>query len=196
MSIHRFFERGPVDLPGLTTFLDGLAPAARVATTRTLTAKEQARLFEAAKHYRRVTLDDFVPKHLPPLEEVIHHGRNSLLAFSNFQKRMCRPPPDEEGRHADQLWGYNEQTFRWATGPGYFLTKPVDEWEVVIDYFDVPPHKPEAWPMIRPNHARLSRFVYHKTRDFMRGVSEHVSIGRASRDGKTMDNWFVLCRDA
>ena len=192
MSIHRFFEQADVDLPGLTVYLDGLDPATRVAETRTLSAKEQARLFEATKHYRRVTLDDFVPKHLAPLQEVIHHGRNSLFAFSNFQKRMCRPP---EG-HEDQLWGYNEQTFRWVTGPGYFLTKPVDEWEVVIDYFDVPPHKPEAWPMIRPNSARLSRFVYHKTRDFMRGVSEHVSIGRASRAGKPMDNWLVLCRDA
>jgi len=191
MPIHQYFEK-QIDLEGLTKFLDGLEPAARIAETRTLSARQQARLFEAAEHYRRVTLDDFVPKDLPPLKEVIHHGRNSLLAFTTFQKRMCRPP---EG-HDDQLWGYNEQAMRVFTGPGYFLTKPVDEWEVVIDYFDVPPHKPESWPKILPNHARLSRFVYHKTRDFMRGVSDHVSIGRASRNGKPMDNWFVLCRDA
>jgi hypothetical protein len=28
----------------------------------------------------------------------------------------------------------------------------------------------------------------------MRGVSEHVSIGRAVRNGKVADNWFVLVR--
>ena len=69
---------------------------------------------------------------------------------------------------------------------------------MVIDYYDVPPKgapRPESWPKVRPNHARLSRFVYHRTRDYMRGVSKHVSIGRAMKDGKVMDNWFVLCRE-
>jgi hypothetical protein len=32
-------------------------------------------------------------------------------------------------------------------------------------------------------------------RDFLRGVSRHVSIGRATRGGKPLDNWFVLCRN-
>jgi hypothetical protein len=41
--------------------------------------------------------------------------------------------------------------------------------------------------------ARLSRFIC-TGRDFMRGVSQHVTIGRATREGKPMDNWFVLCR--
>jgi hypothetical protein len=31
--------------------------------------------------------------------------------------------------------------------------------------------------------------------DVMRGVSTHVSIGRARRGGKMSDNWFVLCRE-
>jgi len=29
----------------------------------------------------------------------------------------------------------------------------------------------------------------------MRYVSRNVSIGRATRDGRPMNNWFVLCRD-
>ena len=34
-----------------------------------------------------------------------------------------------------------------------------------------------------------------KMQDFMRGVSSHVSIGRAQKKGKNMDAWFVLSRD-
>jgi hypothetical protein len=66
--------------------------------------------------------------------------------------------------------------------------------EVVIDYCEVPARKPAEWPPVLPNSARLSRFIYYRTRDYMRGVSQHVTIGRATRDGKPMDNWFVLCR--
>jgi hypothetical protein len=40
----------------------------------------------------------------------------------------------------------------------------------------------------------MSRYIYDRTQDTMRGVSKHVSVGRASRDGKLMENWFVLCR--
>ena len=36
--------------------------------------------------------------------------------------------------------------------------------------------------------------VYGGTQDVLRGVSEHVAVGRAFKGGKPMDNWFVLCR--
>jgi hypothetical protein len=47
---------------------------------------------------------------------------------------------------------------------------------------------------ILPSSARLSRFVYNGTRDYMRGVSAHVSIGRAEVRGRLSDNYFILCR--
>jgi hypothetical protein len=188
MDIHDLFHGGP-DLRALGAFLDGLDPAARVSAVRTLTGKEQAALFEAAAGERPLALTDFVPQGTPPLREVIHEGKNSLPVFSAFQKRFCRP----EGA-AGELWGYNEQPMRWATGPGYFKVRPIEDGQVLIDYFEVPPGKPPGWPPILPNSARLSRFVYFRTRDTMRGVSRHVSIGRAARDGKWMDNWFALCR--
>ena len=31
--------------------------------------------------------------------------------------------------------------------------------------------------------------------DYLRKVSDHVSIGRAVKGGKAMDNWFLLCRE-
>ena len=192
MSVHDFFSAGAVDLDGLGGYLDALADPARIRAARELDAKEQARLFEAAKGRRPLTLADFVPSDLPPLRQVIHHGRNTLPTFKMFQKRFCRPEKDK----GDELWGYNEQAMRWATGPGYFIARAAPDGEVVIDYHDVPQGTPPAtWPKILPNSARLSRFVYYQTRDYMRGVSKHVSIGRASRNDAPMDNWFVLCRE-
>jgi hypothetical protein len=38
-------------------------------------------------------------------------------------------------------------------------------------------------------------FVYDKTRDYMRRVSEHVSIGKAYRKESRVMGYFVLCRD-
>lgn len=189
MPVHDFFRGDGVDLEGLASCLDGLPSAQRVAEVRDLSGAEQARLFEAARGFRRVTLDDFVPADEPPLHTVIHFGRNSLPVFRLFEKRFCRPDEAKE-----EIWGYNEQTWKALTGPGYFVARLASDLEVVIDYCEVPPRKPEAWPPILPNSARLSRFIYYRTRDFMRGVSRHVSIGRATRDGKPMDNWFVLCR--
>ena len=192
MLIQGFFAERKVDLAGLEGFLDGLPPKARALEVRSLTSKEQALLFDASAGRRRVTLDDFVSPVVPPLQQVIHYGRNSLPAFSLFEKRFCRPQ-GERGRR--ELWGYNEQTWKTLTGPGYFVARQEKDREVLIDYCEVPPAKPDEWPPILPNSARLSRFIYYRTKDLMRGVSRHVTIGRASRDGKPMDNWFVLCRE-
>lgn len=192
MSVHDFFANQQVDVAGLSRYLDGLSGAARVQESGDLSAKEQARLFEAAKGFKPTKLLDFVPSTKAALEEVIHYGRNSLPLFSTFQKRFCKP--SDPALH--ELWGYNEQAMRLFTGPGYFVAREIEHDEVLIDYLLAPPSKPAAWPEILPNSARLSRFVYYRTQDTMRGVSHHVSIGRAARDGKWMDNWFVLCRDA
>ena len=190
MSIHDFLRATDVDLLGLAAYLDGLDGTARITEARSLSAGEQAKLFDAAAGFRRVTLDDFVPRDAQPLRPVIHYGRNSLPVFKMFEKRFCRP--DGSG---NELWGYNEQAWKTFTGPGYFVAKQASDDEVVIDYCEVPPRKPAEWPAILPNSARLSRFIYYRTRDFMRGVSKHLSIGRATREGKPMDNWFVLCRE-
>ena len=56
------------------------------------------------------------------------------------------------------------------------------------------------WPapaIIKPNSSGLQVLVYHKTRDYMRRVSSHVSIGAAYKgeSDKEMGAYFVLCRD-
>jgi hypothetical protein len=194
-TLDPFFSAGCVDMAGLVAHLDGLSDAARAALTVTMTPRQQARLYEVAKGVRPLTLEHFVPRGVPPLTQVIHAGKNSIPMFSRFEKRFCRP--GAEGP-ADQLWGYNQnpRSIQRVTGPGYFLCYAIAAGEVLIDYCQVPPAKPDAWPAISPNSAGFSRFIYNRTQDTMRGVSEHVSIGRAARDGKPMDNWFVLCRRA
>jgi hypothetical protein len=191
MDIHHFFSQPSLDLAALAHFLDNLEPDARQQQVRLLEARQQARLFEAAEGFRPVQLSDFVPTSTPPLQEVIHNGRNSLPVLYLFEKRFCRPEAAGE-----VLWGYNEWRFRSLVGPGYFVARQASELEVVIDYYLVPPTKPASWPTIRPNSAGLSRFIFYQTRDFMRGVSRHVTIGRATREGKPLNNWFVLVRGA
>lgn len=192
MSLHDFFTGGKVQREALAEHLDQLDPGARVQAARSLTARQQALLFDAAKGFRPLRLEHFVPQTVHPLHQVIHYGRNSLPVFRIFEKRFCRPAGSDGEA---ELWGYNEQSLKPLTGPGYFVVRQADEDEVVIDYCRTPPGKPDAWPRILPNSARLSRFIYNGTQDFMRGVSRHVAIGRATRAGKPMNNWFVLCRE-
>jgi hypothetical protein len=184
-----------VNLSRLTTVLDELGHEGRLATIRGWERSHQARLYEAAQGYQPLTLEHFVPASMAPLTEVIHHGKNSLPMFTHFQKRFTRP----EGQEA-VLWGYNHQQNQGFTGPGYFsvhtnVEKDMHEGEVAIDYRKLPPDKVSAWPEIIPNEARLGRFVYAGMVDVMRGLSKHVSIGRAWKNGGWMDAWFVLCRE-
>lgn len=196
MSILEFFKDAKCDLLGLAAYLDALDGARRIEETRTLDARAQESLWNAADGTEPLTLDHFVPQGIGPLHEVIHWGKNSLPVFTKFQKRFCRP---SNGAAPGGLWGYNEQPMKLFTGPGYFVCRPttdadLDHHGVVIDYTLQPAGKVESWPKFIPNDKRLSRFVYNGTRDYMRSVSRHVSIGRASRGKDWMPNWFVLCR--
>lgn len=192
MDIHSLLAE-PIDIDTVAAFLDDLHHEGRVEAIQSMSGKEQGRLFDAAKGYRKITVDDFVPTGTAAMVEVIHWGHNSLPAFTMFQKRFCLPD-DADARTAGELWGYNHQTLSPFTGPGYFVAYDVEDGEVLIDYTRTPPRGAPSWPKVLRNDQRLSRFIYNGTQDLMRGVSRHVTIGRASRDGEPMPNWFVLCR--
>jgi hypothetical protein len=152
----------------------------------------QGRLWNAAAGGPPVTQADLVPPDAPPLREVIFHGKNSLPAFTLFQKRFCRPTADQGSQ---QLWGYNHQSLAWLTGPGYFVVHQEGEAPAAIDYRMVPPTHPPSWPEVKPNDVGFSRFVYRDMVDYLRRVSRHVLIGRATKYGKELPNYFILCRE-
>jgi hypothetical protein len=182
-----------LDLPRLSKDLDELGHPARVWATRHWDRATQAKLYEAAKGFRPVTLDDYVPPGTAPLTEVRTWGTNTLPAHNHFQKRFCRP---SDASATDRLIGYNFQGLSGFTGPGYYVAHgSAENGEVDVDYTLVPTEKPAEWPAIVPNSARLGRFVYEGMVDVMRGISTHVSIGRARKKQGWLDAWFVLVRE-
>ncbi len=175
-------------------YLDELPPDQRRLEALSLTGEEQSKLFHLAKGLRPMTIDDLVPAEVGVDQEVVHHGRNSLPAFSAFAKVFMQPSEISRG----ELWGYNRTTdlVTKTVGPGYFRAYQHHEpGELLVDYLVEPPRGLSHWPDVIPNGERLSRFVYYGTQDILRGVSRHVSIGRATREGKDLPNYFVLCRE-
>jgi len=198
--------KGLIDTPKLSigviaAYLDGLGHDARVAELARTTRDEQRRLYEKAGASAPLTLDHFLPPNVGPLEPVVHHGRNTLPVPRKhrfFSKTMSRP---EDG--TPRAFGYNDSPSKDWIGPGYFVLEATagnPEWEArgawVVNYLTFPDGPvPEDWPRVRPNTEGLQRFVYHGTLDFMRRVSEHVSIGAAYRGDKPLDHYFTLCRE-
>ncbi len=182
-----------LDLDGVGQLLDDADHSTRLEVLAGFTPRLQKRLFEAAAG-RRVTTEDIVPDGTGSLTEVIHEGRNTLPAFRSFQKRFCLPSDPHTPAERRVLWGYNHAPLKGMTGPGYFVAYDDDDaGEVVIDYRELPPEKPQEWPPILDNRARLGRFVYAGMIDRLRRVSSHVTIGRAYKD-KPMNAYFALVR--
>jgi hypothetical protein len=192
--MRELLERPATTREEVAAFLDRASATDRMAAVRACGGpRPQRRLWELAAGAPRLTVDQLVPPDHAPLREVIYHGKNSLPAFTLFQKRFCRPTP---GAGADTLWGYNHTNIAWLVGPGYFVYHPVEGGESAIDYRAVPPAHPPNWPEIRPNNRGASFFVYRDMVDHLRRVSQHVLIGSASKYGKELGNYFLLCRES
>lgn len=180
-------------LGSIREMLDRGTHESRVRWMKETSAADQALLWDMAI-YGETSLDDLVPVHIPDGQEVIHEGYNSLPAFRDFQKRFCRPHPK-----ADHLFGYNEGLTRPLIGPGFFVVDYFPERrEVGVNYYKVPPRGSKVdprWPAIKANEDGLQRFVYANMIDFLRKVSDHVTIGRAFKHHRAMPNYFLLCRE-
>lgn len=198
MSFDTLIADANTTIGQIAAFLDGLDHAGRMAALANTTKVQQRKLWELAAAGPAITLEHFVPAGVPDLTEVIHHGRNTLPVFRSFQKRFARP---NDG--TPRAIGYNEGSTRALIGPGYFVTHDTvgnADWEArgawVVDYFQVPEGVvPAGWPTVVPNSRGPQILVYHRTRDFMRKVSEHVSIGMAFKVEKSLNNWFTLIRE-
>ncbi len=194
MNPNTFIEP-KLDLVRLSKVLDEIGAPGRLATVRSWTPALQKLLFEAAKGWKALTLEHFVPAAVAANVEVRHPGKNTLPMFSVMEKRFSKPD-DFDARRC--LVGYNHQAMIAFTGPGYFTaTDVVETGEVRIDYGTLPSveaKKPPMWPDVIPNEAKLGRFVYAGLTDELRAISSHVSIGRALRNGEPLGQWFAMVR--
>ena len=173
------------DIGALATALDEADHDTRLAWIRSLGKREQVALYAMAEG-RAVDVTYF---HDGDGQVVRHYGRNSLPAFTSFEKRMVL--------HGDRVQGYNEGAARPLVGPGHFLVRESEDTpgEVWVDYYWSCDEAPDAFPAPAPNDRGISTLVYGHMVDVMRGVSQHVTIGRAVKKGKLTSNYFVLCRD-
>lgn len=182
-----------VDIERLAEVLDGLGHEGRVHAMRTWDKKRMKAIFEACAG-RSITLEQVVPQGLGAGIEVIHDLRNTLPVFTNAQKRFAKV----EGESV-AVGGFNRQFgVARVSEPGYFVvSEGAGEHanELVIDYTKVPGSKPESWPDIEANdQGFLNKIVWGGMVDYLRRVSQHVSIGRATKDGKSIGQYFALVR--
>jgi hypothetical protein len=188
-------------LTQVAAFLDALDHETRLAQVRRTPRKLQPKLWALAADAAPLSLEYFVPASVPDDTPVVHHGWNSL-PIPAFGRRFQKPMARHRGR-PDRLYGYNVSPFGPIIGPGYFLhtgTAHEPSWGgrggTVVDYFQVPDHEvPAAWPRVVPNTRGLQMFVYARTRDFMRRVSQHVTIGAAYKTQEPMGAFFMLVRE-
>jgi hypothetical protein len=201
LDLKRLIWDDGVSVAEVATALDAATPDARLVATRALDRADQRALYRKAKSSPPITLAHFVPDDRAPVEPVRHFGRNTLPTPGSlrlFEKRFCKP---KDG--AARLFGYNESPFRPLIGPGFFVAVATDanpSWAerggVVVDYFQIPDGPvAQGWPPVIPNTQGLQKYVYNKTRDFMRKASTHVSIGAAYKVETSLDHYFILVRE-
>jgi len=172
--------------------LDGLEPDARMAEALSVRGSCLGKLYDAAALNARVGQEDFVPPDAPASATFIFEGRNSLPAFSRFQKWFARVSPE-------LVIGHNHQPYIVVSGPGYFAFKPPSATADVADepYFDytqAPEHVPTGWPRYRPNDWGPSLIVFAGLKDYLRRVARGVVVGKAFRKGTDLKQYFILAR--
>lgn len=181
------------DAQALARRLEAMPEPDRVAFVRGLRKVDMEALWQACDG-RAVGVDDFVPAGTRLGREIIHAGKNSLPAFTHFEKRFTAA----DGQPGE-VYGYNHTPWTALTaGPGYFVGRLDATFGAFgLDYYRVPPESaplPASWPRVRDNRFGLSRFIYAEMIDYMRRVCDGVTIGRAWRKGQMTDNYFVLAR--
>lgn len=186
----------------IAAHLDALDHDERMSQLADTTRADQRRLWALSDASRPLTLEDFVPASTAARTAVAHHGRNTLPLPRKH--RFFRKPMALPGDGSERTFGYNDSPSQGLIGPGYFVLQPTAgnaEWEKrgawVVNYNTFPDGDvPDGWPRVRPNSEGLQRFVFLGTMDFMRRVSEHVTIGAAYKAEKPLDHYFTLCREA
>ena len=187
-TLRELLDQPATTLADLQAHIASLDGKARIAECRKLGKRQQARLFELARDGGPLGPEDMVPA--AGGEPVPWFGKNTLPAFTHFEKHFRR--------HEGQIVGFNHNpgVVTMVTGPGYYVCRVDDSRpnDLLIDYTKIPDAAPAGWPRVKKNSAGLSRFVYGNMYDYCRRVSDTVVIGAATRLGKPIGQYFVLCR--
>jgi YVTN family beta-propeller protein len=96
-QIRGLLRTANVDRAAVAEVFEAAAPRERVEITEALDGGEQAKLWHAAEG-GAVSIAEMVPRDVGALKPVIFHGKNSLAAFTRFQKRFCRPENGDGSR--------------------------------------------------------------------------------------------------
>lgn len=172
----------------ISSYLNALPQEQKLAEMLSISGSRVGKLYRAVAGGPPVTIASFMPADAKPGDTVIYEGRNSLLAFTRFQKRFCY------GKDGGVV-GYNHQTMGWFTGPGYFVCADGDEThpnELLFDYTQEPSFFPEGWPKYKKNTSGTSTLVYAHMKDYCRRVADGVVVGEAFKNGKAVDAFFSL----
>src|SRR5438128_9336459 len=94
---------------GVAAHLEALDAGERIEQCRALDGAAQRRLWDMAADGPPLTLEDLVPASLAEGVTVRFAGRNSLPAFTLFEKHFTR--------HRGDIVGMNVQTMSPLTGP-------------------------------------------------------------------------------
>ena len=180
--------QGGAVLEDIARHLDAFGSVSKRQEVLSLRRDDQFKLFELAAQGARLAPEELVPGGSKEVE-LLFEGRNSMPAFSRFQKGFFR---STDGR----LFGRNVQTFSWLTGPGYFevLPSPRSANELLLDYAKIPAAVPAGLPAPRSNDDGVGRLVFGGMNDYLRRVAAGVLIGWAFKDGKDLKTTFVLAR--
>lgn len=186
VSLAALLENDSTTARTLHDHVASLSPSQRIDDLRGVPAGKMAKLFTLCADSEQLMMTDIVPA--GQSGPIIHEGKNSLPMFSLFQKRFAKK--------GDAMIGYNHQTMSFLTGPGYFTVVEVADKpkELLLDYTQLPAEGIDGWPKVKPNTSGFSYFVYRGMHDYCRKVGPSVLIGCALRDGKPLDNYFMLAR--
>ena len=187
MSLSTLLKDQATTAAMISDHLNGLSDHEQVGEVRSLSIKQVHRCWALFEPGETINLEYLVPEHLGASVPVHHLG--ITLPMGRFEKRFVRAP-DMPG----ELWGYNHQSLAWLTGPGSFVVHEAGSENhdaLFIDYRRSRVAKSRDG--LRPNRI-WGTLSYGGMRDFMRRVSDRVSVGRAFVRGKDLGASFMLVR--